>query len=307
LSEAKVRTIIKKFAGYLKQEMKGQQEETLDGVLRKHCAMMSRHSWRVAQNWCKWDDENGGPVLFPDCTRLYYRKANSEIIVQEFKPQIRMLRFRGDLFNLPVDAFFTYSLALPYTIFVFKFKDGLFQDVYAAFSACPLKKLDEQPMLPYLPNINNDLRVCLGKSFNRSKLIKDQLTQQCAFVLDHFWNSLFNKDWAQNYFECERHFAGDARMCDLQCWQEHSGRDPLFVIDDVEWKPSRFVVNFGDLIVRLLDHEEQDYKFREELYQSLNDSFVKEAQRACEDKLDAAIEKLLQNKIKELTKFLDKD
>jgi hypothetical protein len=68
----------------------------------------------------------------------------------------------------------------------------------------------KRPLRPYLSNLDSNLKVCLGLSFDRSKLIKDKLAQQTAFVLDHFWHSAFSDEWSAHYwdnkiaFHCQR-------------------------------------------------------------------------------------------------------
>lgn len=135
-----VTEILNKAHNRFKQELEGENEEFLDRVVRQYRAKVARYSWKASQKWCKWGED--GPVLMPDYTRLYYRKANTEVMVLEYPPQIRMMKFQGALAKRantaekiePEDAkrVFQYSLALPYVIFIFKFVKGTFSQVRCA-------------------------------------------------------------------------------------------------------------------------------------------------------------------------------
>ena len=116
--------LIAKSHARFKQELLGESEEMLDRVLRQYRAKVARQSWKLSQKWSRWDSE--GPVLMPDYTRIYYRKGTTEILLQEFPPQVRLMKFNGSLVtretsdDMPSDdGVHHFSLALPYVIFIF--------------------------------------------------------------------------------------------------------------------------------------------------------------------------------------------
>ena len=166
-----------------KQELLGENEEFLDRLVRQYRSKIARFSWKKSQQWCKWGDN--GPVLMPDYTRIYYRKGTTEVLLQEFPPQIRFLKFRGSLAKrtnstdvvseTDFTKVFNYSLALPYVVFLFKYTDGTFSEVRCVFCDRPLRNLEERPLRPYLSNIDSNLAVCLGASFDRTQLEKENL------------------------------------------------------------------------------------------------------------------------------------
>lgn len=282
-AEAIIKDLVSKFHKTFKQELDGENEELLPRVIQQYREKIARHSWKSAQKWCKWDDQ--GPVLMPDYTRIYYRKGATEVLLQEHPPQIRLMKFKGRLANRnstdePIgndgDQNFNFSLALPYVVFLFKFVNGIFVDVRCAFSDRPLKRLDEKPLRPYLSNIDSNLSVCLGQSFDRSKLQKDQLTQQVAFVLDHFWHTVYSDEWSGHFWSSKNHFRGtDPRMAGLQSWQEASTENSLFVVEDVKWLPHQ-EESFGDMIIRLFDDDKDNNQFQNELYDQLTETFLDE-------------------------------
>ena len=124
-----------------RQELEGENEEFLDRTLRQYRAKVARCSWKYSQKWSKWDDV--GPVLMPDFTRIYYRKGSTEVLLQEFPPQIRLMKFKGGLVNRRestdslhdrrLTSTHHFSLALPYVVFLFKFVNGTFTEVRCAF------------------------------------------------------------------------------------------------------------------------------------------------------------------------------
>lgn len=269
-------TVINRF----KQELQGENEDLLERQILQYRAKVSRRTWHVAQKWCKWNDE--GPVLMPDNTRMYYRKGATEVIVQEFPPQMRMMKFVGSLRRsntseeITADEekkVYTYSLALPFIIFIYKFVNGMLSEVYVSFCDRPLKRLTERPMKPYLCNIDSTMKLCLQK-LESQLLEKDNLVQQVALVLNHFWSSVYNEDWSGNYWEYRSSFAKtDPRIKDLDSWQEASLDNPLFVIDDVKWLPHDHQ-EYGDLLVKLFESDNENHKFQEDLYEDLSGEFV---------------------------------
>ncbi len=184
ITKEKARTIVKDIVNKsfrrFKQELEGENDEFVPRVLMQFRSKVVRYIWKYAQKNCKFNDD--GPVLMPDYTRIYYHKGSTEIILQEFPPQVRMLKFRGNLVNRnnsteslameQTTSIHHFSLALPYTVFLFKFVGGNFAEVKCAFCDRPLKRLEERPLRPYLSNIDTDLGVCLGVSFDRSQLCR---------------------------------------------------------------------------------------------------------------------------------------
>jgi hypothetical protein len=144
-----------------KQELIGENDELLDRSLRRYRSKIARQAWKVSQKWCKWKEE--GPLLMPDNVRIFYSRGKTEVVVQEFPPQVRLMKFRGALCkreNTDVKLsqeestkVFQYSLALPYMVFIYRLVDGLLNDVYVAFNDRPLKTLGEKPLRPYLSKL----------------------------------------------------------------------------------------------------------------------------------------------------------
>lgn len=301
--------ILTKAYNRLKQEIAGENEETLDRVVRQHRASIARKSWKTSQKWCKWGNE--GPVLMPDFTRLYYRKGKTEVVVQEFAPQMRLMRFKGSLAkrentdekisaNISNDVH-QYSLALPYVVFIFKFVNGIFNSVYCAFSDRPLKHLEERPLRPYLSNIDSRLLVCLGYDMDREELVKDNIAQQCALVLNSFWQTVYSDEWSQHYWAYKSHFqTNDPRLSSFDAWQDASTENPLFVVEDVAWL-QHTEENFGDMIVHLFEDDVQNNELHEKLYDELVDSFLKEVKTTFETNLTATQERLVKDMMDQFT------
>jgi hypothetical protein len=307
-----VTELITKAYNRLKQELAGENEEFLDRVLVQYRSKLLRHSWRISQQWCKWDDE--GPVLMPDYTRIYYRKGSTEVLLQEFPPQIRLLKFKGSLVNRlsSTDRLetgqgrdYNFSLALPYTIFIFKFVEGLFVDVRCVFCDRPLRRLEEQPLRPYFSNLDSNLSVCLGGSFDRSQLVKDNVAQQSAYVLNHFWQSVFSDEWSSHFWATRSHFQqnNDTRMVGLQSWEAASEENPLFVVEDVNWLPHQ-EEDFGDIIVRMFDDDANNSQYADELYNELVDEFFEDLKKTYSDNVESLEERISESLTNQLADLL---
>jgi hypothetical protein len=265
-----------------KQDIAGENEESLDRVVRQFRAKVARSSWKASQHWCKWNDD--GPVLMPDYTRIYYRKGSTEVVLQEFPPQIRLMKLKGSLVsrnssteNMPEAEYAKtrhFSLALPYVIFIFKFLNGRFNEVRCAFSDRPLKRLEEKPLRPYLSNIDSNLAVCLGASFDHNQIVPNDIAQQSALVLNHFWHSSYSDEWSSHFWAYKSHFQRqDPRLATMDSWQENSTDNPLFVIENVKWL-EHTEENFGDIIVKMFDNDKENNELHEDLYNSLVDNFL---------------------------------
>lgn len=307
-----VRDLLNKSHSRFKQELVGENEEMLDRVLRQYRAKVARHSWKLSQKWSKWDSE--GPVLMPDYTRIYYRKGKTEVLLQEFPPQVRLMKFRGSLVsrdstdvmldNIENQKVYHYSLALPYVIFLFKFIDGMFTEVRCAFSDRPLKRLEERPLRPYLSNIDSNLSVCLGIGMDRKQLVKGQLTQQIAFILDHFWHTSYSDDWSGHFWANRSHFQDqDIRMASIQNWQEASQENSLFVVEDVDWL-QHSEESFGDMVVRLFQDDSENQKLQEDIYEELVDIFFEEIKKTILENISTVGQKVSDQQVNELTEDL---
>lgn len=295
-----------------KQELAGENEEFLDRVIRQHRAKVARYSWKASQKWCKWNDD--GPVLMPDYTRIYYRKGGTEVMLQEYPPQVRLMKFMGslckrndstaELNEYEATKVYHYSLALPYVVFLFKYVNGVFTEVRCAFSDRPLRKLDERPMRPYLSNIDSNLSVCLGRDFDRAMLEKGNIVQQSALVLSHFWQTAYSDEWSAHFWANKAQFQqGDERLASMEAWQDNSTENPLFVVENVDWL-RHHEENFGDMIVRMFEDDRANVELHEELYLELVENFLEEVKRTYEDNLDAVEGKVVDATVESLAEEL---
>lgn len=314
-----VKKIAKTAASRLKQELTADSEAGIEQSVKKFRSTVARKAWHKSQQWCKWNE--GGPVLMPDFTRMYYKKGNTEIMVMEYAPQTRMLKFHGSLAKRRSTAeeiddhveskVYNYSLALPYTVFIHRFRNGLYDVTYVAFNDRPLKRLEEKPLRPYLSNIDDTLKLCSGRDFDRRQLVKDNLVQQAAFVMSHFWQTVYSNEWASHFWAYRSHFReADDRLKDLDSWQAASYDNPLFVIDGVRWLPHP-EESFGDIIVKLFDGDDANAQFQQDLFSSVAEELlddvaksVKNAANGIEDKIDQMMPELQSQLMTELKKIL---
>jgi hypothetical protein len=314
-----VRKIVKIAASRMRQELLVDSEEGIEKHVRKFRSTVARKAWHKSQQWCKWNE--GGPVLMPDFARMYYKKGNTEVLVMEYAPQTRLLRFHGSLAKrrntaeeIPdrvQEKVYNYSLALPYTVFIHKFVSGMYSHTYVAFNDRPLKKLDEKPLRPYLSNIDDTLKLCVGADFDRRQLVKDNLVQQAAFVMSHFWQTVYSNEWASHFWAYRAHFREcDKRMQDLDAWMEASAENPLFVIENVRWlhHPEE---SFGDIIVKLFDGEDVNAQFQQDLFNTVAEELLEDVAKTIngvadgiENKVEPMLAEVQSQLMTELRKIL---
>lgn len=309
-----IKSLLEKITNRFKQEFVGENDENLNRVVLQHRGIISRTIIKNSQRWSKW--KNTEPVLMPDYTRIYYRKGETEVVLQEFPPQFRSMKFTGALVSRDntdeeiseklYSKIHYFYLPLPYTVFIFKFTRGEFSEVKMAFSDRPLKTLEEKPFKPYLSNIDSELKVCLGREFEelrKTNLEKDNVYQQVAFVLSHFWQTVYSDEWAANYWNSKRHFANDERLNSIQNWEKAGGDDSLFVVENVNWLPHE-VDNFADMIVKMFESDKVSNKVQEEIYKEIIDNFLNDLKKSIEENINSANNQLLENMVEELAEEL---
>lgn len=308
ISKEDVQQLLQVIVERFKQELKGENEELLDRIVHSYNSKLARIAWKESQRWCKWGKD--GPVLMPNYTRIYYRKGDVEVLLQEFPPQTRLLKFMPSLLkeelqmSTPEGDVNSFSLSLPYVIFIFKFNEGFFQTAQCMFSDRTLKSLDEKPARPYLTNIDPEFRVCLGKNFNYDKLEKGNLNQQITYILDHFWHSIFSNEWHGHFWENKRHFRNtDVRLKSFDAWETATLHDPLFVIDDVNWL--KIDDNFGDLLVQnFANMSNVNAEFHEALFHEITTGMLTELKATISNNVSVVEEKFINlDVVKELQKL----
>lgn len=264
LLEKVVQSVSNTFSERYKQEFISLNQESLENCIRKYKDVAAQITWRNAQQCCKWTEN--GPVLTPDKSRIYYRRGDREIVLQEHAPQLRNLRFEreGD------KKVISHTLALPYINFLFVFNKGMLEKTLVTFCDQPLKNLKEPIYKPYFSNISDTMNLCYGHSFNTKDLKKGELTQQIVYTLDLFWQTIFKMEWTTNFLAYKNHFSvTDERLATLEKWEENSIEDFLFVLD-VKWLKWNSYEDYGSLITSMFNStDSMDAKFQNNLYSEL--------------------------------------
>ncbi len=176
-------------------------------------------NWRVANREC---------ILFPRGCRFCYTKGDNTIIVIEQEPQIRSLLLDSAIIgNRYIHAGLStarVALALPYVFFVIHFKNNDFKSMYTGWKNSPLRDLDDRIFNPLLPNIHANLAVCTGLIPNN---LGNNIAQKCDTILSHFWNSKFNNDLSDFWWQKS---SFDSRLRSAQTWSEFSLQDSSFIL-----------------------------------------------------------------------------
>jgi len=177
------------------------------------------------------------PMLFPRGCRHCYTRGHSTIVVIEESPQTRSLSF-SDL----EDVNGRVSLSLPYVVFLLHFRDDVFSGMYCGWRTSPLRSLDDMLCRPLLPNIHDNLAVCMGHS---GYAIGNNISQQCESIVSNFWNSTFNRDLSEMW----RAKAGYHRNLESgRSWSLASEDDSMFIlsVNFTECKSVQYII---DLLV----------------------------------------------------------
>ena len=189
-----------------------------------------------------WNDEmQDDLILYPEGTRFVRRRVASQILVIEQKPQVRTLNFLRNLENGDGDnGVEHYRLALPYTVFVVQFKNNNFAALHCAWRNKPLSSISDGLGRPNLPNIDENLCVCMGSDFRSIKWTGQRMAEQVNEVIGTFWQSNFNKDIADYFHACRK---AHRQFETLKAWAKYSRDDPLFILN-IPWREKYTLKSF---------------------------------------------------------------
>lgn len=169
--------------------------------------------------------------LFPKDCRFLYTVGSNTIAVIEQAAGIRTLSMEKGIiksYHTADERIDRIALAVPYTVFVFVFKNQNnveeFQSVYALWRKAPLSKLSDDLYYSVLPNQKDDLSLCRGIG-NTPK--QDTIANTCSSVIDTYWASTFNNDLSKKWWEKSKI---DKRLVDVNAWHKASLQDSLFIL-----------------------------------------------------------------------------
>lgn len=200
-------------------------------------------------------------ALFPKDCRFCYNRGNSTIIVIEQDPQVRSLKFAsgmlGENHGSRARGGERVALALPYSVFFFHFQNGNFRQLYLAWKTRPLESLQDAIQRPVLPNIHDNLNVCLGVD---PSVVRGSISQQTNIILSDFWNSEFNEDLSQHWWQKG---SIDNRIRNGDMWSELTLENPMFILD-VNFRQTRTVQEMVELVSCVDEPVDESY-FRHRL------------------------------------------
>lgn len=209
------------------------QEKLNVGVQDSVADLLETFKHKVAQTIFEtargWRVVNTDPFLLPRGCRYAFTKGDSTVFVIEQDPLVRSLAFPTSMLieehGVPGDdRTERVALALPYSIFVVHFKKSRDTNVYCGWRTAPLRSLDDVLAIPLLPNIHDNMQVCMGRDM---RLVGTSMAEQCDSLLSNFWNSRFNNDLSTNWWNKHRI---DRRLRTGRMWAENSEEDPLFIL-----------------------------------------------------------------------------
>jgi len=168
------------------------------------------------------------PFLYPKGCRFCYTRGKSTIVVIEEDPKVRSLSFERHMVGESSSSIRgserqRVSLSLPYVVFLVFFKEGRFSSLYSGWRTRPLSGLDDLLHKPLLPNIHDNLAVCLGSTNTEGDVAA--VSQK---VITNFWNSRFNGDLSDVWWD--KGLASD-HLSSALTWAEATEENPMFILD----------------------------------------------------------------------------
>ncbi|MFQ5847698.1 MAG: hypothetical protein ACE5IQ_08555 [Candidatus Methylomirabilales bacterium] len=193
----------------------------------------------------------GRHVLLPPGTRIVKPDGGGNALCIEQPPQLRRLRWSAAAMGKGGE-YQSYRLAVPYTVYIFLFHQGSFEEMRVYYRTAPLESSEDVLLMPNLWNVQADpgkrsaCRACLrGRPLD---LWGNPVANQVTVLLDYFWSTGFNTDIAGNCFERARGL--DPRISSLEAWEKASEADPLFPLA-LDWE--RLEPTVGEIMDHLLE------------------------------------------------------
>ena len=199
------------------------------------------NSWKVTAN--------SDPFIFPRGCRFCYTRGSSTIVVIEQDPQVRTLSLSPGLLSNRRSGYDPkrVSLSLPFVVFLVHFRGGDFNGLYSGWKTRPLRSTSDMLGRPVLPNVHENLNICLGSV---NGLVGGSIVDQTEAVLNHYWSSTFNTDLS-DYWSSKHQLSHHFRS--VQSWSDASEQDPTFILQ-VELETSGRTMD--RLIEMMTMHEE---------------------------------------------------
>ncbi len=252
-----VRDALVKSATRLRQDIIGEFINKAKDSVALFSTKLNQQFLEEGQVWnSNFNSDETVPVL-PDNTKYYAAMGHQQVVVLEFKPQVRTLKFAKLYYNraplhresaesVEEAGFDNYRLSLPYVILAIRFSNKSFSQLHAYYRNEPLADMGGMLYSPNLPNIScRDSAMCLGHWPDdnlRARMNGLSISSQTKMVSDHFWGSAYNTD----YVELFREMAGvDSRLSSISAWVAATIEDPFFILK-VNWQKYKSVRELMD-------------------------------------------------------------
>ena len=241
-------------------------EDSISDVLDNFKHKVTEAIFRTASTW---KVENRQPVMFPQGCRFAYTRGSSTIFVIEQPLGVRSVLFDSGVIEREFDedsyqvGSSRFSLAMPYVVFVLHFKHDTYSGLYCGWRNAPLKSLNDLLSKPVLPNVHDGLSVCM----THTRGAGDTFSDACESAISHFWNSKFNNDLSDGWWNKSNI---DARFTTVAAWEHASEEDPMWVLN-IEYPNQRALQSVIDLLV-MHESDPDEHEFRHNLAESIDDS-----------------------------------
>jgi hypothetical protein len=260
---AAIRQLIEQKSSRIQQDFIGTVEDEAEAIIRDLNMELCEKIWDAFQGYKEISKET--PYIFPDGTKIAYTKGNRTVIVIEQKPQVRSVTFDRELVanrtiadqaQSKTATGYRYSLSFPYVYFVVVFdkSEYSFHELY--FRNGPLTSIREYISLAPLPNVwrkedRADKSVCMGGDFRGANSDETTVARKADMVVADFWQRTFSSDLGTGAPD-----KVDKRIRNYAVWQEHSLKDPLFVLN-IKWTKGKTIKG---VVESLLDNRDRSDK-----------------------------------------------
>ncbi len=180
--------------------------------------------------------------LLPPQTRFFFKKEGSVILVLEFPPERRTIKFEKNFVTQEIgmneelrrrhetdDKRMEFQLSFPYTVFVVHCIGEATPQLYCFYRNSPLKNLSDELYFPNIPNCFDSGKICIRIEEAKSTIFADQILE----AIGQFWNSKFSNDLRNNHYDAMSLL--EPRLKNIWTWENASAQNPRFPLE-VQWR-----------------------------------------------------------------------
>lgn len=230
---------VDKAIGSLKQKIAASLDGKINSILADFTDGVAD---RIQQQYDHIDEQRSHLdfLVMPNGTRLFRSTPERSVLVLEQPPTVRTLCIpegftaSGDSRHREDTTYTPRSYAIPYTVWIFPLhytrgRWHIHSHAYMGWRKKPLRSASDKLQVPMLPNVNDDMSICMGSTRGNYQ----DTTDLCKFsdeFIKTFWQSEFSRDYNTQYLWGKEKYP--TYFGTLSKWADATRKDASFMVSD---------------------------------------------------------------------------